>query len=82
MVVPGTGEELGLDRQADCGEEACNENILGAALQMKNHLGENREAQEAAMGSERRCSKWRGSAPQRAVLQWEEKKEQDRLHED
>ena len=57
MIVPDTGEELGLDRQADCGEGNCNENVLGAALQMKNHLGENREAQEAAMGIERRCSK-------------------------
>jgi len=57
MIIPDTGEELGLDRQADCGEEACNENVLGAALQMKNHLVENREAQKAAMGNERRCSK-------------------------
>lgn len=57
MIIPDTGEELGLDRHGDCGEGACNENILGSALQVKNHLGENREAQEASIGSERRCSK-------------------------
>lgn len=71
MIDPDNGEELGLVRQADCGDEACNENVLGAALQMKNHFSENREAREAAMGSERRCSKF--SASQRAVVKWEEK---------